>query len=949
MSVRNDKVNVSVYLDGKQALNSLGKLELESEDLRRALKGMKKDTEEYVATSKKLDKVNADMAHLRKEIGVTGMTVQQLTKYQRDLNKELNNITPGTQKYQELTSKIKEANTTLQNHRNSVKGVNSEVKGMSNMMASFTGNLLADGINMAVTKVVEFGRESLNAYRESKAANAQIDAALESTAGAAGLTKSAIDELASSMQKKYNIDDDVIKQNASVLLTFTNIKKGVFEEALPAITDLSTRMGGDMQAATVQVGKALNDPIKGITALTKVGVSFTDQQKEQIKTLVESGRTADAQKMILAELNTEFGGSAAAAADAQGAVGKYDIAVGELQETLGGLMDEGFSPLTEIGTTSVEVLTDLLNEAEPVKEVFSDLWVTIKETASSFWSAVEAILPFNTEGNKAGVFMKVLGTILQTVIAPFRGLATVIQFVSDGFSALINTGKKVMNFFGAEFKIDPDASFTKAYDNMTKNLSNIKDGYVKIWTDSEKEIVASNTAVKNTVVDNERQLTDEQLKEIERRKKQREKEYNDLLKGWESLQADIAKISREQELAAMTPIDRELAQIDDKYAALFEKIKENEARRLELGIITETEYESALEEARVLREAEKAVVQQKFEEEKNKKDAEKEANKLKTQAEIDEALFLQTADSNAKRTHDINKFYDDLVLKAKEAGIDTVEIENRRQKALSTSYRTEMINKMTAEEGKAMAVKEFANLAQATAQLVADMSEDGSAYSKAIALTGIAINTAAALGNVIAGATAAAGATGPAAPFVLAGYIASGVATVVAAFSQASKVLSQAKTPPKPTFTNTVSDAPANSEQPAQAPAPRRAFALGGYTGIGSVALGGVVNKPSFATFGELGPEYVVPNWMMQQPAIANIVGMMEAVRVQRYASGGVTTPSPSAAIQNNISVPGMDVMVTLLQGIYEEVSKTKKAYVSLTDINDAEQTLTEIENEANT
>jgi phage-related protein len=70
-----------------------------------------------------------------------------------------------------------------------------------------------------------------------------------------------------------------------------------------------------LKTANIQLGKALNDPVKGITALSKVGVSFTEQQKAQIATMVKAGDTAGAQKIILGELGKEFGGAAAAAAD----------------------------------------------------------------------------------------------------------------------------------------------------------------------------------------------------------------------------------------------------------------------------------------------------------------------------------------------------------------------------------------------------------------------------------------------------------------------------------------------------------------------------------------------------------------------------------------------------------------------------------------------------------
>jgi phage-related minor tail protein len=89
-----------------------------------------------------------------------------------------------------------------------------------------------------------------------------------------------------------------------------------FDRAQQAAINLSTRMGQDLQASAIQIGKALNDPIKGITSLTRVGIQFTDQQKEQIKAMVEAGNVAGAQKVILGELERQFGGAAQAAQDA---------------------------------------------------------------------------------------------------------------------------------------------------------------------------------------------------------------------------------------------------------------------------------------------------------------------------------------------------------------------------------------------------------------------------------------------------------------------------------------------------------------------------------------------------------------------------------------------------------------------------------------------------------
>jgi hypothetical protein len=126
-------------------------------------------------------------------------------------------------------------------------------------------------------------------------------------------------KLAEALMHKSGVDDEAIQSGENLLLTFTNVQnqvgKGndIFNQATSTMLDMSVALGQDTKSSAVQLGKALNDPIKGITALSRVGVSFTAGQKAQIKAMVDAGDTMGAQKIILAELNKEFGGSAEAA------------------------------------------------------------------------------------------------------------------------------------------------------------------------------------------------------------------------------------------------------------------------------------------------------------------------------------------------------------------------------------------------------------------------------------------------------------------------------------------------------------------------------------------------------------------------------------------------------------------------------------------------------------
>jgi hypothetical protein len=167
---------------------------------------------------------------------------------------------------------------------------------------------------------------------------AQLDQRIKSTGGAANRSSEQLQKMASALQGVTRFGDEAIIEMQSVLLTFTNIEGQVFDRTVPAILDLSTAMGQSLQSSAVQLGKALNDPVKGLSALSRVGIQFTDDQKAVIESLVETGDVAGAQAVILDELERQFGGSAVAAGDTfVGALTQVKNAFGDLLENPAGL------------------------------------------------------------------------------------------------------------------------------------------------------------------------------------------------------------------------------------------------------------------------------------------------------------------------------------------------------------------------------------------------------------------------------------------------------------------------------------------------------------------------------------------------------------------------------------------------------------------------------------
>jgi hypothetical protein len=190
------------------------------------------------------------------------------------------------------------------------------------------------GVALAgLTTQIRAGVESL---RELENVEAQTAAALVSTGGVSGQTADSIRRLSEEYETLGGVlDDKIIQAGANVLLTFRRIDEEAFEPALLAALDLSTALGTDLQSAILQVGKALEDPIAGVTALRRAGVQFTEAQQDQIKALVEANDLYGAQQVVLEELSVQVGGRFAAAGTTNAAtVARMGDAWEDLQQTL---------------------------------------------------------------------------------------------------------------------------------------------------------------------------------------------------------------------------------------------------------------------------------------------------------------------------------------------------------------------------------------------------------------------------------------------------------------------------------------------------------------------------------------------------------------------------------------------------------------------------------------
>lgn len=349
-------------------------------------------------------------------------------------------------------------------------------------------------------------------FSDGQKATAQTRAVLKSTGGAANVTSKHVQNLATTIQGYSGIQDDAVQGGENMLLTFKNIRneagKGnkVFDQSTRILADMSQATGQDMTKSAIQLGKALNDPIKGITSLSRVGVQFTDGQRKSIKAMVDSGNTMGAQKVILKELRSEFGGSAKAAG--QTFSGQMNILRGTFENAGDAIIKKLLPFITRFAQWAVPYavkgVTLLAHGISHLVDWFSHLGghagITSDKIHSGFASVVgffkNDVMPIvrrlkdifeqsfqaiakavNQHGEQIHRIAERLGAVLKAiakVAIPILRFALVvvlpkaIGFALDALDKITSVGEKVVHFF------------SKTLPNAFRNL---KGFFSKLWGD----------------------------------------------------------------------------------------------------------------------------------------------------------------------------------------------------------------------------------------------------------------------------------------------------------------------------------------------------------------------------------------------------------------------------------------------------------------------------------
>lgn len=305
---------------------------------------------------------------------------------------------------------------------NSLTGVNTKAGKLSQGLGSMAGAAQAATAALVAMGAGAALKAAIDTFSSFQTETKLLENGLKNLGASSGELER-LQKIASDLGEQTLFNEEDFRKGFGLLTSFQEIGVGSYEAVAKAAADVAQTSGTDVSSAFMQLAKALNDPIKGLTALGRSGIQFTEDQKALIETLVETGNQAEAQRLILAELEKQYGGNAAAAAT--GLAGAFDT-LGEkwydLQVALGENATTVIEPLVKGLTALVDMIVNLPEPVQTAIVVLGGLVIAL--------GALGGIVAV------AGPIISGIGTI----IGLFTGSGGLIAAISSIIAALSGGG-----------------------------------------------------------------------------------------------------------------------------------------------------------------------------------------------------------------------------------------------------------------------------------------------------------------------------------------------------------------------------------------------------------------------------------------------------------------------------------------------------------------------------
>ena len=188
----------------------------------------------------------------------------------------------------------------------------------------------------------------VDAYSEAEKVTMRLNAVWKNVGDITGKSARDLSEYAEAMEKQTYFTGEAIKESALLLAATEALTEEGFDRAMQASMDLAAAMGEDVTSAASTLAKALEDPEAALNRLKTIGVTFTNEEKAQIKALQDANNTYEAQALILDKIEEKYQGVAQVINDTPvGTLDNIKDVLADIRENLGGALLNSITPALE--------------------------------------------------------------------------------------------------------------------------------------------------------------------------------------------------------------------------------------------------------------------------------------------------------------------------------------------------------------------------------------------------------------------------------------------------------------------------------------------------------------------------------------------------------------------------------------------------------------------------
>lgn len=448
MSLKIDRLQLEIVINNDQARKQLRFLEDEARQINKELKGLKEGTQEWIQKSDRLKSIKQQMDGIYEKIGLTGLSLKELGKRQKELNLIISQLDPNTKQYKELDEQLKAVKNRIVELRG--KAIESRL--------SFSG--LADGFNKyfgIMTAGIAAFSGVIFSMKEMVRGNAELSDSLSDVRKTTGLSQVEVKELYKDLGKlNTRTARKELMELAAVAgkLGYSSKEEilGFVKAADQINVALAKDLGGDVEQAINDIGK--------LTDIFKIKEQFGVEQA-MLKTgsaINALGAASSANEGYIVEFAKRVGGIAPQA----------DISIQNVMG-LGATLDQ-LGQQNETSSTAIgQLLTKMFQKPSEYAKIaglnvkdFSDL---LNKDANA------ALIAFlnGLQKNKGG--LQELATKFQDLGIDGTRAISVIGVLANNTELLANTQKLANEEFSKGTSLTNE--FSVKNDNMAGNLEKI--------------------------------------------------------------------------------------------------------------------------------------------------------------------------------------------------------------------------------------------------------------------------------------------------------------------------------------------------------------------------------------------------------------------------------------------------------------------------------------------